>query len=227
MIDRTSVIAQIQEAFAATPYPGDAFLQGSWEGCEPYEVIAPFKGLTEWRSVEATLLDTQAEALSFFSEGGFRFFLPAFLIADVMEQLQRADPLFHVTHGFHDSIVRVPTPTRVFEKKLGRSVLLNPRRYGAITSFDYARFRLSVFTREEARAIVAYLEYKRGTDADGIHRKEIEAALESFWLDRAATAPESLALIRHVEAEEAYVREIMARQNGSEGSSTDTKGEKT
>jgi len=81
-------------------------------------------------------------------------------------------------------------------------------------SYDYARFRLSVFTREEARAIVAYLRYKRQWDTDGIHGKEIDAALESFWLDRAENAPERRMLTQHNREEEEFMRNIDGSLHG-------------
>lgn len=77
-----------------------------------------------------------------------------------------------------------------------------------MTFHDYARFRLSVFAREEAAAIVAYLAHRRDTDREGIHRQEVDAALESFWLERAAHAPEQQALMQHVEEEDSYVRDL-------------------
>ena len=46
------------------------------------------------------VLDAGYDALSFFSEGGFRYFLPANLIADLGKQLQTADPVFHLMNGF-------------------------------------------------------------------------------------------------------------------------------
>ena len=75
-------------------------------------------------------------------------------------QTAAADPVFLI-HGFSDSVVDVPTKARVFKKTTGKSALLNPRRYGAIRFSDYARYRLSVFAREEAAAIVEYSEYRR------------------------------------------------------------------
>jgi len=60
-------------------------------------------------------------------------------------------------------------------------VFVNPRRYGAMTWYDYARCQLSVFTREEAGAIVAYLEYKWDADPRGLNAEEINAALDTFW----------------------------------------------
>jgi hypothetical protein len=208
MSDREAVIAAVRRAFETTAHPGDAFLQGSHEGCEPAEEVGPFRGRTDWRDIDATLLDAHAGALSFFSEGGFRFFLPAYLVADLRGQLSAADPLFHLTHGFSDIEVGAPTKTRVFVIRSGRSVLLNPRRYGAMRFFDHARFRLSVFTREEAAAIVGYLTYKRDQDADGLYRKAIDAALTGFWLERAREAPPAEALERHIREQEEYLAAI-------------------
>ena len=58
-----------------------------------------------------------------------------------------------------------------------------------MTFYDYARYRLSIFSREEAAAIVGYLEYRRDSDSDGIDTPSITAALDGFWRERAATAP--------------------------------------
>ncbi len=208
MVNSDRVIEQIHQAFGGIPYPGDAYLQGSREGTEPAETIAPFKGRQRWQDIDPAVLDANHAALSFFSEEGFRFFFPAFLVADLRGQLRTADPLFHLTHGFHDSSITLDTRTRAFVKRLGKHVPVNPRRYGAMTFHDYARFRLSVFAREEAVAIVAYLQYRRDSDHEGIRRQEIDSALESFWLDRATHAPAQSDLARHVEEETAYLKEI-------------------
>jgi hypothetical protein len=205
---KSTVIQQIRAAFAKTEYPGDAFLQGSREGCEPYEEVSPFIGRRDWQALDAALLDAHYAALSFFSEGGFRFFLPAYLIADVEEKLATAEPLFHLTGGFYDATVEIPTPTRKFVRKIGASALVNPRRYGAMTFADLARYRLSVFSREEAKAIVAYLVYKRAADSYGLHQAEIEAALNSFWLDRAEHALEAESLARHLTEESEFLDQV-------------------
>ena len=54
--------------------------------------------------------------------------------------------------------------------------------------------RLSVFAREEAAAVVSYLEYRREDDQHGIDERAIDAALELFWYERARTAPTQRAL---------------------------------
>lgn len=204
------VIDQIQDAFRETEHPGDAFLQGSQEGCEPAEVTAPFKGIAHWTQVDPAILDPNYTALSFFSEGGFRHFLPAFLVADLLGGLQTADPVFHLTNGFSDKLVKLPVGSGVYEKTIGKSAFVNPRRYGAMTWHDHARSQLSIFTREEAAAIVAYLEYKRGADLHGLNHEEIDAALDGFWHDRAKTAPTHEALRQHLQAEAEYIKNLRA-----------------
>ncbi len=169
MTSKERVIAHSGQAFAETPHPGNAFLQGSVEGEEPFEVIAPFKGVTHWKDVDPAVLDANSSALSFLSEGGFRFFLPAYLIADLRNQLDRADPIFHLTNGFSDTSVEHKIRARVFKRRLGKSTFMNPRRYGAMTAQDYAQYRLSIFHEKRPQAIVPYLQERRQSD-DGIRR---------------------------------------------------------
>ncbi len=208
MSDKKALIQQIHEAFRESEYPGDPFLLGSREGCEPYEEVSPFQGKDDWTGLDSEFLDVHYSALSFLSDGGFRFFLPAYLIADLKDELNTADPVFHLTHGFHDSSVEVPTPSGVMVRKFGKSVFVNPRRYGAMTSYDYARYRLAVFTKEEAQAIVDYLSYKRDSDPHGIQKEQIDEALLSYWLERAEDAPSGRALKQHLEEEASFLNRI-------------------
>ena len=217
MSDKTAVIEKICTAFEGNGYPGDGYLQGSFEGCEAYEEVSPFQGQMKWQGIDAAFLDGHATALSFFSEAGFRFFLPAYLIADLRGQLNTADPVFHLTHGFSDITVQVSTKSRVFVLSNRKSTFLNPRRYGAATFYDYAHYRLSVFTREEASAIVAYLTFRRDADLDGVDTARIEAALRLFWLERAQTAPVAESLKQHLAEQEAYLAAMDAegkKRNG-------------
>ena len=208
MSDKEAVLHQIHEAFTESEYPGDPFLLGSREGCEPYEEVSPFQGKDDWTSLDSEFLDAHYDALSFLSDGGFRFFLPAYLIADLKDELNTADPLFHLTHGFYDSSIEVPTRSGVFTRKFGKSLFVNPRRYGAMIFYDYARYRLAVFTREEAQAIVGYLSYKRDSDPHAIQKEQIDAALHLYWLDRAENAPSAKALKQHLEEEASFLNGI-------------------
>jgi hypothetical protein len=85
---------------------------------------------------------------------------------------------------------------------------MNPRRYGAMTFYDYARYRLSVFTREETDAIVAYLKYKRDSARSVFEKEGIEGALNSFWLERAQTAPLAESLKRHLTEQDEFLATI-------------------
>ncbi len=206
MSDTESVIESVRAGFAQTPHPGDAFLQGSFEGTEPVEIVQAFSGVAAWSDIESSTLDAQYTALGFLSEGGLRFFLPAYLVADLQDRLQTADPVFELTNGFFDTVVSVPTPSGTHQRRVGGSTFVNPRRYGAMTWNDYARSRLSVFAREEATSIVRYLEHRR--DTDDIAAPAIQEALDAFWLVRAANAPTQQDLVRHVEADEAFLRDM-------------------
>ena len=208
MATADEVIARIREGFSGSEYPGDAWLVGSSDGCEPAEEAGAFIGRTRWDDIEPAFLDGHYSALSFFSEAGFRFFLPAFLVADLRDQLQTADPVGHLTSGFHDGSAVIPVGDRSFVRPYGESTFVNPRRYGAMTMGDYARFRLSVFSREEAAAIVAYLEYKRDHEEIDALRAPILAALQKYWRPRAANAPATASLRDHVANELEFVEAI-------------------
>lgn len=204
----TENIAQlISSAFENNPYPEDDFLLGSRLGCEPADEVLPFQGKTNWQELPGAFLDKQAGALHFFSEAGLRFFLPAFLLADLRDQLQHADPLFTLTHGFSDVAVEVTKNERKFQAKSGQSQLLNPKLYGATTFLDYARYRLSIFTREEARAIVAYLEFKQSRESADSDR--IESALRQFWHERVRNAPTASDLRDYTKSQEEYIAALL------------------
>jgi len=94
MTDKDATIAEIRRAFGNNEYPGDDYLLGSREGSEPSDMVNPFKDRRDWTTIDAAFLDAHYAALSFFSEAGFRFYLPAYLVAHIRRELKRADPLF-------------------------------------------------------------------------------------------------------------------------------------
>ena len=205
-----ALIQQISDAFALVSRPPDAFLVGSRDGCEPEEEVGPFRG-RDWQSLEPEFLDAHYCALSFFSEGALRYFLPAYLVADVQDLLKTADPVFALTHGLHDWSTSIEAAGRQWPRNHGSSILVNPQRYGAITQGDYARWRLSVFAREEAVAIVEYLRYAAARDDLGTTADAVESALDRFWLARAASAPTCTELRDHLAAEEAFTQALLQK----------------
>lgn len=209
MTTQDTLLRRIREGFRWSAYPGDHLLQGSFEGCEPYDEVVPFRGRTDWSAIEPEFLDQHYCALSFFSEAGFRFFMPAYMCADVRRELQTADPTFHLTHGFSDHSLEDRRGGLTVVHRWGKSKLINPRRYGAISTYDHARRQLSVFIREEAAAIIDYLRWRQMSAADNEDQvRTIDAALQLFWLERARSAPTAESL-RQQEAEERAVYEAI------------------
>ena len=173
-MDAKKLLEQIQSAFAGAEYPGDSNLRNSNEGDEPFLLEAEFKGKDDWAKLPAAFIDLApdgfASALSFFSHAAFRFYLPAYLLADLKGQLLHTDPTFHLTHGL---------------TRPSKEVLVNPRRYTDLTWFEYASERFAGFKLVEAQVIVAYLEYKREQAELAMERAAIDEALGNYWHDRA------------------------------------------
>lgn len=190
-MNTNQIIDEIISVFGDNEYPGDEFLLGSREGCEPFEEVQPFIGQTDWKSIPAKILDDHSGSLHFFSEAGLRFYLPAYLVADLRNELQSADPVFTLTHGFSNLSVTEERDGQLIVHRTGKDAFINPKRYGALTFEDYARYRLSVFTRQESRAIIGYLEYKRDQATLAFEREQIEAALDSFWYQRGRNAAQA------------------------------------
>ena len=167
--------SQVSTAFGAVERPGNWALRGSNEGSEPYQVEEEFQDKLDWHTVDASFLDRApaglASALSFLSDEAFRYFLPAYLSADLDGKLERVDPAFYLCHGLGNA---------------SKTELVNPRRFGARTWWQAATYRFAAFTAEEARAIVSYLCYKAEHDEYEASRDLIKEALENYWQARAA-----------------------------------------
>ena len=170
---------KICEAFANVEYPGDWCLRAGGGGDEPFLLESEFKGKSDWTCLDASFLDQApggyGSALSFFSDEAFRYYLPAYLIADVDCRLELANVGFHLTRGLTDS--------EMVE-------LSNPQRYGARTLFDEARYKFSMFKSGEAAAITAFLRHKHelfeNDETRCVHsQKRIAQALRNYWLNRA------------------------------------------
>jgi uncharacterized protein DUF6714 len=165
--------AQIRMAFRDTPPPDPGDLRGSGEGDEPFLLEEEFRHVPDWRQVDVAFIDRAPDgfgsALSFFSSAAFRYYLPAYLLADLTNQLQQANPVFHLWHGLVDG---------------HRDTPVNDRRYGSWTWFEAISDRFRGFAPAEVAAIVAYLRYKSQHDELGLDRPMIEQALRNYWLAR-------------------------------------------
>jgi hypothetical protein len=171
-----SAKALIRESFASVPFPGDDDLRGSSEGDEPFRVEASFRGRNDWSTLPAEFIDQApnglGSALSFFSDAAFRFYIAAYMLADLDGLLERSNQMFHLTYGLDHA---------------SRNECINPRRYGTMTWFERAKARFQHFDSKQREAVAAYLVSKLSTG--GLLEEEVESinqALEGFWLQSAA-----------------------------------------
>lgn len=172
MLDKVLIKAQILEAFANVEYPGDWCLRRTNEGEEPNMVAKAFLGKSDWRLLDVAFIDRAPEglssALSFFSDEAFRFYLPAYLIADLDGQLHFTDPAVYLCQGLSDS---------------SRNERIS-HRFGARTWFDESKYRFSTFFPQEASAVVAYLRWRLQAEESNELRDRIDQALLNYWLPR-------------------------------------------
>ncbi|HMK42985.1 MAG TPA: DUF6714 family protein [Dissulfurispiraceae bacterium] len=162
---------QIRAAFENTPPLDSSCLRDSSEGDEPFLLEAEFQHVPDWRQVDVAFIDQAPDgfgsALSFFSNKAFRYYLPAYLLADLRDELQQANPLLHLWHGLVDGQLDIP---------------VNERRYGSWTWLEAMADQFQNFSPAEVTAIVAYLGYKAKHDELGLDRPMIEQALRNYWL---------------------------------------------
>jgi hypothetical protein len=169
--ERERIKEQIRRAFISAKRPPNGSLHGTIEGDEPPLLEADFQDKHDWRALDGAFLDQApkgyASAFSFFSEDALRYFLPAFLIADLDGQLDRVDVPSRLSDGFTDD---------------SRSVFVNPRRYGSLTRFEAKTRRFRNLAPEEVAAVIAYLEHVAKDYQFG--REGIDEALVNYWRPR-------------------------------------------
>jgi hypothetical protein len=113
MVDETTddleaIKAQIRGAFSNAGRPGPGTMHVSEQSDEASVLLeSDFDGRGDWADLDAAFVDQApagfGSALSFLSDGAFRYYLPAYLIADLDGALYQADPVFHLTHGLTDA----------------------------------------------------------------------------------------------------------------------------
>lgn len=158
----------IRSSFADTPYPGDDAVVRS-RGDEPDDVGALFRGKTDWRALSADYADragaASPSALSFFSPAAFRFYLPAYLLADIDGALTLTEPAFFLYYGLDDT-------TRDL-------------RAQAQTWWEVQQAHFAPLTNKEAAAIVEYLRWKCDQTISEHDQRAIAGSLRNYWESRA------------------------------------------
>ena len=160
----------IRRTFADTQYPGDDALVRS-RGDQPDAVVALFRGKTDWRTLSADYVDragaVSPSALSFLSPDAFRFYLPAYLLADIDGALTFTEPDFFLYYGLEDTTrdLRAHTPTQ--------------------TWWEAQQKQFAALTNKEAAVIVEYLRWKCDQTISEHDQRAIAEALRNYWESRA------------------------------------------
>ncbi len=156
---KLSLEAEIELAFTDATFPGNDQLVESESSFEMKATNRVFQNQSDWKKLDADFLDSAPDgmgsALNMLSAEAYRFFLPAYLIADVQGQLKFVEPDFSLCFAFSD----------------------------AWTGNDRQPFfeRHNLFSVDESCAIVAYLRFVLGRCDDPMVHK----ALGEYWLGKA------------------------------------------
>lgn len=161
---KDQLIETIYAAFAEVEYPGDDNLVDQSYGEEPDFVRIHFLGHNDWRKLTYEFIDVDG-ALSFLTDRAFRFYLPAFLVADVNDKLELNDPTVRLCWSAN--------PQSESEKLA--------EVWGARTVGERALACFEDFSKDQVVAIVAYLQWRLAKDE---YNPSIEQALEHYWLPR-------------------------------------------
>jgi len=172
-MEKDSIRDLILTAFSKVNRPGNWALVDNREGDEPLYVEEEFQDKDDWRTIDPAFLEEAPKgfrsALSFFSNEAFRYFLPAYLIADLDGKLYEVDPSYYLCSGLDNA---------------SKNEKVNPRRFGDQTWLHVRQWRFSLFTKEEAKAILEYLKYKSAISTD-FSKQQILEAIENYWDYRA------------------------------------------
>ena len=171
--DMAALVGRVRAAFADVVYPGDDRLTDSM-GDEPDALREDFRGRDDWTALDIAFLnqapDGWASALSFFSGEALRFYLPAYLVADLEGTLMCSEPSYR--------LCAFVTPM-MEGRKLAQF-------YGGGTLGEHARREFALFDAAQVTVIVDYLWWKLDQGYD----PTVEQALENYWLPRQAELEE-------------------------------------
>jgi hypothetical protein len=177
-----ALMEELKTGFPSTRARRFVPMVNSVRGDEPLQVAADFADKDDWTRLLPEWLDAApdglASALSFLADEAIRFYIPAYLTADLMGALHQADPAFALVHGFDD---------------MSRDRRIWPRHEKTWT--DLARARWDGLTRQQAVAVVHYLEWR--VERDGMHvANNIVEALRAYWYARAAGLEPDVSKVR-------------------------------
>ena len=181
---RAQLVREIREAFSDTPYPGDGNLCGSSQGDEGAECALEFRGV-DWKTIHPRLLAYNSASLSFLSPDGFRYFLPAYLVAWLSGT--RCRPTFHLHPCRAARPIRTGPDAFDYANSKANAVgettqedavaRLSDQEQEQALLYDHWVSQMASFSRPERETIIHYLKYEAPDDGVG----EINAVIEYYW----------------------------------------------
>jgi hypothetical protein len=152
--ERQQLARKIRDAFSTNDYPGDDKLVVG-DDPESLQIRDVFKG-KRWEEIPLSVLDYHYSSLSFFSPEAYRYYLPAFLLASVLN---------------YRSAGMVPLSTILS--------LIAPKKQGKMM-MDWFLGRVSGLTPAQKAAIREFLEFmylEHGSDFPNVR---LAAAARQF-----------------------------------------------
>lgn len=130
------IIQEIKTAFGDMPYPGAECIVNDRGGndLERKQIREEFSGYENWLDVPRDLLLQERDALPLFEPQGFRFYLPAYMLFTI-EDYDGADT---IPESIVHSLTLPDAGTELYE---------------------FVRERLVLFSEEQRKAILHFLEY--------------------------------------------------------------------
>lgn len=163
--NKDDLIQKIVDAFSGIEFPGDDKLVNPSYDEEPDLVRNHFVGQNNWNKLTPEFIDFDG-ALSYFSNEAFRFYIPAFMIADIHGELKNNDPTVPLCWSLIP-----PSETQKIAKVWGG---------GTMKSQSSERFK--DFSEEQISSIIFYLQWKLLQDEYYKNDLIIEQALKNYWL---------------------------------------------
>jgi len=153
--EATALVRAIEAAFGNLSVPGDdnLVLNDSGSHLECNQVKAKFRG-RHWRSLSLSDLTGEADSLAFFTPEAFRFFLPAFVRASVLDY-DRSDLIPMVVVG---ALMRPTDPCLA----------------------SYHEARIATLTGKQKRVLRQFLSFLRERHAGHFTPGELDLAQESL-----------------------------------------------
>ena len=159
---RDALVRQIRSAFSDVEYPGDDGIVPDHVGWDPDvdEVGEAFAG-KRWQDVTSEDIASQRDGLCFMTPEAFRFYLPAYLLACILDY-DEADTAF----GCAIMLLTEPRP--------------GDRRYRAWSEAWFQK-RVEAMTADQRLAIRRFLEYVGTEHCGDDPLGEIGEALRRYW----------------------------------------------